>query len=283
MPQINCDNLVNVYSELNYLDASVNNPEFYLYKIASGAQPSPPKPNKKIMPIYDLRGQTNNASLDSNGFQFITHSLPSLNYFDQNTVQNCYYPHCCKYVAEALGASHVHAFDHNIRDKTLADIKQPNVFPPVRFVHNDYTEKSAPVRVKELMGKDAKTLIKGGYAFINVWRPLQGPVTDEPLAICDAATIKPPHLIAAALRYEDRTGSIYSVYHNKGHRWFYLSKMQDDEVMLIKCFDSSSSGTSRYTAHTSFRLPDAELSVTTRRSIEVRTIAFFGDNHTSAD
>jgi hypothetical protein len=51
--------------------------------------------------------------------------------------------------------------------------------------------------------------------------------------------------------------------------------MQNDEILMIKCFDSDASGTSRYTAHTSFRLPDADESVTTRRSIEVRTIAFF--------
>jgi hypothetical protein len=104
---------------------------------------------------------------------------------------------------------------------------------------------------------------------------LKGPVTDEPLTVCDAQTIKQSNLIPATLRYEDRIGSIYSVYQDKDHRWFYLSKMQNDEILMIKCFDSDASGTSRYTAHTSFRLPDADESVTTRRSIEVRTIAFF--------
>jgi hypothetical protein len=153
----------------------------------------------------------------------------------------------------------------------------------VRFVHNDYTEVSAPMRVRELMGHDAETLATGRYVFINVWRPLKGPITDEPLAVCDAPTIKPSNLIAATLRYEDRTGSIYSVCHDKEHRWLYLSEMQNNEIMLIKCFDSGLKGTTRYTAHTSFRRPDTELSITTRRSIEVRTIAFLGGNDKNAD
>ena len=278
MSQIDYKNLENVHSELNYLDSSVIKPEYFLYKLASGTQPRPPKPNKKILPIYDLRGHTNNATLDNNGFEFVTHPLPTLDYFDQSAVQKEYYSQCCQYVAQAMGASHVHAFDHNIRDKTLADLKQSNVFPPVRFIHNDYTEESAPVRVREIMGEKSEKLIEGRYAFVNVWRPLQGPVTDEPLTVCDAQTIKQSNLVSATLRYEERTGSIYSVYQDEDHRWFYLSKMKDDEIMLIKCFDSDSNGNSRYTAHTSFRLPDADESLTTRRSIEVRTIAFFCDN-----
>lgn len=199
MSQIDCTNLENVRSELNYLDSSITKPEYFLYKLASGTQPRPPKPDKKVLPIYDLRGHTNNATLDNNGFEFVTHPLPMLDYFDQSAVQKDYYSQCCQYVAQTMGASHVHAFDHNIRDKTLADLKQSNVFPPVRFIHNDYTEKSAPVRIREIMGEKSEKLIQGRYAFVNVWRPLKGPVTDEPLTVCDAQTIKQSNLIGLPL------------------------------------------------------------------------------------
>ncbi|MGR8920221.1 MAG: CmcJ/NvfI family oxidoreductase, partial [Gammaproteobacteria bacterium] len=109
----------------------------------------------------------------------------------------------------------------------------------------------------------------------NVWRPLRGPVQDVPLGICDAASIAPDDFIATDLRYADRTGEIYSVRYSARHRWFFLGDMQADEVMLLKCFDSAGDGRARYTAHSGFRDPAAGDDVLPRRSIEVRTIAFF--------
>ena len=127
------------------------------------------------------------------------------------------------------------------------------------------------------MGEEAETLLGKRYQFINVWRPLRGPVVDFPLAVCDARSLEVADFVATDLRYRDRTGEIYSVRYNERHRWVYLSQMQPDEVLLLKCFDSEPGDHARYTAHASFRHPGADEDVLTRRSIEVRTIAFFDE------
>ena len=51
--------------------------------------------------------------------------------------------------------------------------------------------------------------------------------------------------------------------------------MRNDEVMLLKCFDSAVAGRTRYTAHTGFENTAAAADTPPRRSIEVRTILTF--------
>jgi hypothetical protein len=58
-------------------------------------------------------------------------------------------------------------------------------------VHNDYTERSALQRIRDLMGEEAENLLRRRYEFINVWRPIRGPLRDAPLAMCDARTVSP--------------------------------------------------------------------------------------------
>ena len=60
---------------------------------------------------------------------------------------------------------------------------------PVKVAHNDYTVKSGPQRVRDLLPDEADELLKNRFAVINVWRPIRGPVEENPLAVCDAQTI----------------------------------------------------------------------------------------------
>ena len=273
MAQIPIENLESVESVINYTEDSDYRPAFYIDRPVSGIETSARVSEKHTVPIYDIRTQMDNASLDGNGFCFIHNSLPQLDFFDPDTVKTNYYPMCAEYVQRATGAARVMAFDHNVRDKDLTD--QAGVNFPVRFAHNDYTEKSGPQRVHDLMGDEASALLERRYLFINVWRPLRGPVLDTPLAVCDAASLDTQDFIATDLIYHDRTGEIFSFRFSKSHRWVFLRNMRADEILLLKCFDSATDGRARYTAHSAFRDPRAAADVPVRRSIEVRTIAFF--------
>ena len=51
--------------------------------------------------------------------------------------------------------------------------------------------------------------------------------------------------------------------------------MQANEAMLIKCYDSETTGRARFTAHTAFTDPSSPPDASARESIEVRTLAFF--------
>jgi hypothetical protein len=77
------------------------------------------------------------------------------------------------------------------------------------------------------------------------------------------------------LVYPDRTGEIYYTAHSSGQRWFYFSRMQPDEALLFKYFDSARDGRTRYTAHTGLANPHAPTETPPRQSIEVRTLLYF--------
>jgi hypothetical protein len=179
-------------------------------------------------------------------------------------------------IQEATGAKRVVAFDHIARNAALSAKGNPIKLPASR-VHNDYTAWSAPQRVRDLMGDEAEELLKHRFAEINLWRPIRGPLLRSPLALCDAQTLAEENLVASDLRYPDRTGETYAVTYNPAQRWYYFPKMQADEAVLIRCFDSGRSGAARFSAHGAFEDPESPPDAPPRESIEVRTLVFFDD------
>ena len=118
--------------------------------------------------------------------------------------------------------------------------------------HNDYTLKSGPQRVRDLLPEEAEALLKNRFAVINVWRPIRGPVEEMPLAVCDARSIARRDLVPTDLKYPDRTGEVHSLAFNPAHRWFFIPAHGGDEVILLKCYDSADDGRARFTAHGAF-------------------------------
>jgi hypothetical protein len=83
--------------------------------------------------------------------------------------------------------------------------------------------------------------------------------------------------VATDLKYRDRTGEVYSLAFNPNHRWFYFPRMERDEALLLKCYDSAEDGRARFTAHTGFDDPTSASDSAPRESIEVRTLVFFAE------
>src|SRR5258708_32165886 len=111
-------------------------------------------------------------------------------------------------VKQVAGAARVVCFDHIVRHAPKAQTLPGGggIKEPAKRVHNDYTEKSGPQRVRDLLPDEAETLLKRRFAVVNVWRPIVGPLQDSPLALCDPRSIAPQDLIDTELRYPDRTG-----------------------------------------------------------------------------
>lgn len=271
MPVLDTTALRQVNAILNYLAPDTAHPGVDMQ--APAGAPPPPVMAKYNVAIHDLRDAATRPSLDDNGFAFIEACTKTRDFFDHIAVSDAYFAECETLVAAATGARRVHAFDYNLRDKSLA--RQPNsgVSEPVRFVHNDYTETSAPKRVRDLFPAGAPT--DGRFVFINLWRPVDVAAIDVPLAICDAASLATADLVPTDLRYAERTGEVYSARYSERHRWFYQSGLRPDEALLLKCFDSATGVPARYTAHCAFHDPSAPPGTPARRSIEVRTVAFF--------
>jgi hypothetical protein len=111
---------------------------------------------------------------------------------------------------------------------------------------------------------------------VNLWRPIVGPVWDNPLTVCDARSVSPEDLVATDINHfgaDDLTaprhsGQIYSVRYNPAHQWFYVSEMRPEEVLLLKCYDSRADGRARFMPHTGFQNPACPSEFVPRESIE---------------
>lgn len=268
--------LDHVETSLNYLSDSSEKPVTYLYEPPPGTPARSGRTARQPVTVFDGRAILGDLSLDRQGFVLVRHESAVKNFYDEHEVRTVYYPEVERLVKEVTGATRVLVFDHNVRCAPMAKLKENGAREPVKFAHNDYTVKSGPQRVRDLLPAEAGDLLKHRFAVINVWRHIRGPVQESPLAVCDARSIAPGDWVPSDLKYRDRTGEVYSITFNPNHRWFYFPRMQRNEAMLLKCYDSMEDGRARFTAHGAFDDPSSPHDAAPRESIEVRTLVFFG-------
>jgi hypothetical protein len=232
----------------------------------------PGRSRRFTMPIRDGRPLVQELSLDKQGFVLIRNSTAVSNFYDEPEVRAVYYPEVERLVKQATGATKVLVFAHDVRSALKAKEGEKGVREPVTPVHNDYTIKSGPQHVRDLLEPDeAEERLKNRFAEINVWRPIRGPVQSTPLAVCDSRSIAQKDLVPTDLKHE-----VYMVTFNPKHHWFYFPDMETNEVLLIKGFDSMEDGRARFTAHAAFEDPTAPSFAPARESIEARALVFYG-------
>jgi hypothetical protein len=267
--------------DLPYVEATMN------YVLDNGVKPvthiSPygesnkrdETPDHRTVPVYDARAVASDLTLDTNGFEFHNRPTAVTDFLDKSQIETVYNPEVERIVAEATGASRVIVFDHTLRVADEEMRTTQKLREPVRVVHNDYTDKSGPQRVRDLLPPDeAEAALGKRYVYVNVWRSISGAVEEAPLGICDAQSIAEGDMILMDLKYDDRVGEIHRTKYNPDHRWVYFPRMEPDELILLKCYDTETDR-ARWTAHTAFDDPASPTDAAPRQSIETRTIAFY--------
>ena len=232
-----------------------------------------PDPHRVV--IHNGRPHANEFQLERNGFRFVRHDTNVADFFDEAEIKRVYYPEMEALIKAESGAKRVVVFDHTLRtaDDELRESKK--IREVVRRVHNDYTEWSAPQRVRDILPDEAEELLQRRFAIIQVWRPIRHPVETFPLAIADARTLSPQNLVISERRAPGRIGQTYAISYNPAHKWFWFPLMRREEALVFKVFDSEKDGRARWTAHTAFDDPTAPPQARPRESIEIRTLAFF--------
>ncbi|HUT48099.1 MAG TPA: CmcJ/NvfI family oxidoreductase [Alphaproteobacteria bacterium] len=229
-----------------------------------------------VVAIQSGRPKADTFGIEREGFVFARHHSAVSDFYDDAEVRSVYYPETAALVKAATGAAHVMVFDHTIRASTEATRTAKSVREPVRIAHNDYTDRSAPQRVRDLLpAAEAEARLSGRFAVVQVWRPIGAPVQRDPLAICDARSIADGDLKVTELRYEDRVGEVLQLAFNPQHSWYNFPEMTRDEALVFKCFDSLTDGRARFTAHSAFDDPNTPMNAPERESIEMRTFAFY--------
>ena len=225
--------------------------------------------------IRDGRAIAADLALDRQAFKLVSHDTKVRDFLDAQEVKTTYYGEVEALLKRETGASKVVIFDHTVRTADRA--VERGLRTPVRSVHNDYTEKSGPQRVRDLLpAGEAESRLGKRFAEYNVWRNIApDPVEMAPLGFVDSASIAPADLAVCDLVYADRTGEIYQGVYNPAHRWYYFPRMRRNEAALIKCYDSMKDGRARFSLHSAFDDPTSPADAKPRQSIEVRAFAFF--------
>ena len=217
--------------------------------------------------ITDLRGRETCFNLDDNAFETLRTGGPSsakVDYTSDESIKRVYYPEVENLLrGRILEAKRILAFDHTVRPAA-------GFRPPVLRVHIDQTKAAAAGRVRAFLPDEADVLLQDRVRVINVWRPLNGPVQCHPLAVADSKTVGDEALVAVEHRYPDRTGETISVSH-AAEQWYYWSGMDNDDRLLLECFDSEKGGR---VPHTAFVDPRSPVGGRRRESIEVRVLVF---------
>jgi hypothetical protein len=272
------EHLPRVAAGLRYLEPTSEKPRSLEYDPPPGVPRTTAVYREHTVEIRDVRPVAATLSLEDEGFQLLTAPTSVTDFDDEEAIRTRYYAETISLLEELTGASRVVVFDHTIRRRVPGAADRATGIPrqPVPRVHNDYTVKSGPQRVRDLLGDEADALLQKRFSVINVWRPIRGPIQDSPLAVSDARSVAQHDLVATDLVYPDRTGEIYYVKFNPEHKWFYAPAMRNDEVMLIKCYDSVADGRARFVPHSAFVDPTTPQGAPPRESIELRTLVFYG-------
>src|ERR1700728_1850812 len=128
----------------------------------SGGTPDPHR-----VTIHNGRPQAKDFALERNGFRFLRHDTKVADFFDEDEIKRVYYPEMVELIKAESGAKRVVVFDHTLRtaDDELRESKK--IREVVRRVHNDYTEWSAPQRVRDILPDETEDLLKRHFAIIT--------------------------------------------------------------------------------------------------------------------
>jgi hypothetical protein len=224
--------------------------------------------------IHDLRGREDTVSLERNGVQVLRHATRCTNFEDEEQIRALYYPDMEALVRQLTGATHATCYGHIVRMRR-ADAPA-NARTPALNVHidNDFEtlRQMAQVLAPEAHREEC---LRGRMMLINLWRPIQT-VHKNPLAIVDGASVRrsnlhPVRLLASRAQAREPRG--YNVAHDPLHRWYYVSRLQPDEVLAFKQIDTKSDAV-QWAAHSSFEDPSSPADAPERQSIEIRAVAY---------
>jgi hypothetical protein len=229
--------------------------------------------DERPMRVESMRARE--LALEKNGFVLLREPTAVEDFHDARELRNVYYPEVTALVKRLVGAERVVAFGE------VARCDRPGTADgalPAYGAHVDYGAESVRYFTEEILGgEEAARWLQRRHVLINLWRPIRT-VYRTPLALCDASTVAEsdlnPSEVRGGLMDPDRpTLHGFNLSYNPQHRWYYAPRMQPDEVLAFKLFDSQR-GRVQWTGHTAFDDPQSPADAPPRESVEIRTISF---------
>jgi len=225
--------------------------------------------------IEDVRPRAGELALERNGFVLLREPSAVRDFYNTEEVRSVYYREIDALVKRLLGAEKVLAFGEVARSDATStrDGKKP-----AYGAHVDYGDRTVRQFAEDQLGREeAAYWLRRRFVLMNLWRPIRT-VHRTPLALCDASTV-----VAGDMNDSEVRGGLddpnrpplygFNLSYNPGHRWYYVPRMQPDEILAFKLFDSNRRRV-QWTGHTAFDDLCVTVDGPPRESIEIRTISF---------
>ncbi|KAL7422167.1 hypothetical protein Q5752_002812 [Cryptotrichosporon argae] len=267
--------------------------DIYLTYVADRSRPT----EAVVVPVADLRPDLDDAGpvkaqLDVRGFAVARHTSAHVDRIGTKEGIAAYLDETAALLREAIGCSRVIAWNSVVRQnsadvttKTVERQKAPEdgfvpasrKQPVAAVAHVDQDETWGLDLAGRAMGGDAATAAGARRCqIVNMWRPLHGPVTNAPLAMCDYRSLAPPDVSKHASMF----GIGMDIHHAPAQKWGYVRHQTPGEVVWLKCFDSAqgADGSAKYCGHVAVQVDGDEDGVPEelrrpRESVEVRCVA----------
>lgn len=271
---------------LSYLEPTAQPLHTYSYDPPDGSPRFNGKLQDYFVPVRDARNLSPSASLDSHGFTLAYAPSAVANFWHEPQVRDTYYAESARLLMQLTGARQALVFDHTLRRRATHRPQLDGtggsfstVREPVGRVHLDFTPRSGPVRIRQVLGLPPdEPLELQRYVIYGMWRCINdAPLEDAPLALADCHTVNTLDLVPNKLIYPERTGETFAITPNPLHRWFYYPRQTRDEVIVFRHFSGSDvlNHVNTSVPHSAIEDPLACDNPTPRQSIELRVLAIF--------
>ena len=224
--------------------------------------------------IESMRPIADKLAIDKNGFVLVKEPTTVEDFYKPGAIKKVYYAEIERLVKRLTGAEKVLVWGEMIRSDRP---QTADGSLPAYGAHVDYGDRTVREKSREMLGADADKWLKRRFFLMNLWRPIKT-VEKSPLAVVDASTVLQSDLNDSEVRGglgDPNRPPLYgfNLQYSPRHRWYYAPRMQPDEILVFKLFDSDP-GRVQLTGHTAFDDPTSAKDAPPRESIEVRTISF---------
>ncbi|KAI0453557.1 methyltransferase CmcJ [Xylaria acuta] len=232
--------------------------------------------------LRDLTSNRASFTTDVQGFELdkFPTSLSALQLQDPDIVESLYHPEAINYLEHKYSAKKVLIFDTTIREARRPRqhssklLRNQQTLGVATDCHINLLEVFAvgsciayPTKLKNFLSSE-----------FGIWRPLVWPYHTMPLAMCDWRSTAPEDFTASDHKTPIWEGESLQVYYNPVHQWWFARTFAEDDVLLLKMYDSDAerdgSKTAMCTPHCSFDWKDAPHNTQARQSMEIRALIF---------
>jgi len=277
---------VDVRATVNYFDPKVPRGRFDLIE----PQRNLMKFEAHEVTIRDLRGAAESVSLEAQGFMLASHisriartaEIAETNLTAQPgspPINQAYYDELLPLIREVSGARDVIPQATGLTVRYSPRSVRQSWAGAAGFIHLDVTRTSVERFLQfSLQAAERTPRPWNRVVMYQTWRAMTPPPQDNLLALCDRRSVPASDVVFYDAIIGEKGTALEEVEarscrYGPGHRWWYLSEMGANDLLVFIGYDSATPEAVQ-PFHTGFDLPGCERA-TPRGSLEARFFAFY--------